>query len=527
MTRINLQGNNKWDAASVYDPELDRDQHSLNADAVKAVELSEVFKSVVEENFSGSGTEMTGTVTASYIAANKEITYYGGIYRCLEVDVMPGQEISLAAWAGWLGWFYVYYDQNGQFVSGQQSANAASTTIEADTVVPDGAVKLAVAGSTSSMPTATLVSGYKLITDATLSVPNMAADAKSVGDRLGAVFETDYVDYAVELTADSVINGSRVVQTGAGANYKVSGILPVVPGDKFKLSAAMNYGNYFYVFYDSGGTAFGGEKAEAGGTWSYLEEEEITVPEGAAGFRIGFYAGSAVYSFQKRSYVISQQMIEEAMKNWKGKKWAVIGDSLTAANNTASRKYHALIAEKSGITVLNYGRDGTGYANPGQAGSSFADRALQLQNVDCDVITIFGSFNDLGESVTIELGTEADTGTGTVGGCMNTALDNLYAAKPFVPVGIILPTPWWGLTPDGSTENRAKAVQYCELLRKVAERRSIPVLDLFHRSGFHPNESNYRTEYFANADGTHPNNKGHALIAPAILQFLETLMPMG
>ena len=329
-------------------------------------------------------------------------------------------------------------------------------------------------------------------------------------------------------TGDRVIRGSdRAIVSGAGEAYKVTDKIPVTQGDTFRFSGSLNYGNYFFVFYTQSETPFGGLKSNAGSAATVLTDCLVTVPAGASYVRFGFYASAAIhYSLYKKykgllASDLTDELKQDIFKEWNGKTWVVIGDSLTEANATASDKYHKIISEKTGITVLNYGRSGTGYGKTYGTSNNFANRALELENVDCDVITIFGSFNDL----TIELGTADDTGTDTLGGWMNTTFDNLYTAKPFVSVGVILPTPWQGKTPDGSTADRAKAVQYCEMLKTIAERRSIPVLDLFHRSNLHPNDSDFRDEFYSNADGVHPNDAGHAKIAPMIEQFLRRIIP--
>lgn len=343
------------------------------------------------------------------------------------------------------------------------------------------------------------------------------------------------VDIETELTGDSAMRGSdgRVV-AGVGAAYKVTDLIPVMAGDQIIFKGDLNYGNYFYRFYANEQTSgFGGEKADSSGTFTTYDNT-ITVPNGANYVRFGFYYNPGVHDYtlakKEKAFVagaltdplwseLDERYSREA--DWTGKRWVAIGDSLTENNATASEKYHYLIAQQTGITVLNYGKSGTGYGKTYSTSNNFANRVLELANVDCDIITIFGSFNDM----SIELGTADDTGTDTLGGWMNTTFNNLYATKPFVSVGVILPTPWWGRSPDGSTEERAKAVQYCEMLKTIAERRSIPVLDLFHRSNLHPNDSNFRDEFYSNADGVHPNNAGHAKFAPMILQFLKEIIP--
>lgn len=365
--------------------------------------------------------------------------------------------------------------------------------------------------------------------DATLTQSGKAADAKVTGDAIADLTEivtkgqeTSH-DVPVTLTNDYVINGNRELAGGVGSIYNVSDIVTVKKGEKYLLSAHMNWHNYFYVFYDADGTAFGGERCANNAAGTTITDKVIIIPDNAVGIRFGVIINANwSYSFKKVTpAVVADILSDNAAKIWKGKKWVAIGDSLTENNTTASEKYHYLIAQRTGITVLNYGKSGTGYGKTYGTSNNFANRVLELASADCDIITIFGSFNDL----SLDLGTADDTGTDTLGGWMNTTFDNLYSAKPFVSVGIILPTPWWGRTPDGTTENRAKAVQYCEMLRTIAERRGIPVLDLFHRSNLHPNEENFRTQFFANADGVHPNNAGHAKFAPMIERFLEEIIP--
>ena len=344
-------------------------------------------------------------------------------------------------------------------------------------------------------------------------------------------------DVETELTGDTVMRGSDgKISTGAGAAYKVTDFIPVTANDQFSFKGDLNYGNYFYRFYANEQVyGFGGEKAGDSGTFTTYDGT-ITVPSGANYVRFGFYYNPATnhdYTLSRKEKVFEAGALTESLwgeldekyykeADWTDKKWVVVGDSLTEVNNTASVKYYNIIANKTGIQVLNYGIGGTGYGNTGSGATNFAQRVLTLGDVDCDLITIFGSFNDMG----LELGTADDTGTDTLGGWMNTTFDNLYATKPFVSVGVILPTPWWGRSPDGSTEGRLKAVHYCDMLLEICRRRSIPVLDMFHNSNFHPNESNYREEFFANADGVHPNNAGHAKMAPMFFQFLKGLIEL-
>lgn len=255
--------------------------------------------------------------------------------------------------------------------------------------------------------------------------------------------------------------------------------------------------------------------------WSYLYR---TVPEGCvyAYFPIKLSAG-VDYS---NKYILGYMTPEnENATIFKGKTWLAMGDSLTERNMRSGKNYHDYVADATGITVINAGVSGTGYKNGLSSETNFASRILNYADTDVDIVTVFGSGNDIGAT----LGTETDTGTDTVGGLVNLFLDNLYSIKPFVKVGIISPCPWQNYTPD--VDNNYM-LQYAELLQKIAKRRGIPFLDLYYSSGLHPDKSDFRTEFYSDdgpggvgsIDGVHPNSKGHEILASHVLAFLKTLL---
>ena len=205
---------------------------------------------------------------------------------------------------------------------------------------------------------------------------------------------------------------------------------------------------------------------------------------------------------------------------WKDKKWVVFGDSLTAVNERTTKHYFDYVADETGINVVNMGDSGSGYKAEDDVSTAFYQRISNVPT-DADVITIFGSFNDL--STGADFGTATDTGTTTIGGCINTTLDNLFTAYPLAVVGIISPTPWVNANP---TDEPNRASQYCDLLKAICERRSIPYLDLFHCSLLRPWDSTFRQLAYSKdeGNGVHPDETGHKLIAPRFKGFLESLI---
>lgn len=205
-------------------------------------------------------------------------------------------------------------------------------------------------------------------------------------------------------------------------------------------------------------------------------------------------------------------------KMWTGKKWAAVGDSLTEVNQRTTKHYHDYIAEDTGITVINLGHSGAGYyARPSDY--TFRRRVNDVP-LDSDVVTIFGSGNDIGKE---SLGDVTDTEATTLCGCINITLDNLYARMPVVQLGIITPTPWINYAP--MTPGNAMEL-YCEAIIEICRRRSIPCLDLYHCSNLRPDDATFRQLAYSKDDGggVHPDETGHFLIASRFKSFLGTLL---
>ena len=202
-----------------------------------------------------------------------------------------------------------------------------------------------------------------------------------------------------------------------------------------------------------------------------------------------------------------------------GKKWTVIGDSLTEHNQRATKNYHDYIAEETGITVVNLGRSGRGYAKVSD-GMNFSGVYVNIPE-DTDVITIFGSGNDMSSG--LSLGTATDSSNTTICGCINLALDSIYSAFPLVPIGVITPTPWENAEPSDGTTGMSN---YCAKIVEICGLRGIPCLDLYHCSNLHPDDDDFKEIAYSKDEGSgvHPDENGHKFIAPRFRQFLFSLI---
>lgn len=212
-------------------------------------------------------------------------------------------------------------------------------------------------------------------------------------------------------------------------------------------------------------------------------------------------------------------------KPWADKKWCAFGDSLTDPTINATKKYHAIVAEKTGISVTVLGKGGTGYYKTKDDGTAYYQRMANCP-ADADVITIFGSVNDWNavKNGGVTIGNPSDAmPAGTYSGYVNECIDVAISKAPYAQIALVTPMDYHGL-PDDTLESIATA------LIAVAKYRKIKCLDLYHTSGFRVDDATYAqtytTDYSATADSYgHPSNVAHEkLIAPAVLELLKEMM---
>ena len=290
--------------------------------------------------------------------------------------------------------------------------------------------------------------------------------------------------------------------------YELNNIL------KLNISGSANWGKAFYTFLKDDSVIQVSDLAKNESDISILRDKIVDVPKNANKLYVAYISTSLIGK------------VEEAIKIYEIKpykkfinmKWACLGDSLTEMNEKTSKHYYDYVSENTGINVINLGVGGSGYMRKHESNDAFYQRVDTIP-LDCDVITIFGSGNDVGAN---PLGTIDDTGTDTICGCINTTIDNILNrflnAKKLPYLGIVTPTPW------KDYDDNFKA--YCNKIVEICEKRSIPCLNLFTCSNLHPNNAEFRSIAYAkdNGGGVHPSEEGHKVIAPRFESFLESLI---
>lgn len=215
----------------------------------------------------------------------------------------------------------------------------------------------------------------------------------------------------------------------------------------------------------------------------------------------------------------------------KGLKIAFLGDSITygvGVENSENIFVNRLKNDEGLKEVYNYGVSGTRIAKNHNASAEpqwdycFLDRVDEM-NCNPDVVVVFGGTNDFGHG---------DGGFGNVYskdeysfyGALRCLCDKLI--NKFASSRIVFITPLHRESEDETInelgikrEGNLKA--YVNAIKAVCEYYSVPVLDLYAKSGIQPRVQSIKERYCP--DGLHPNDAGHKILASMIAGFLKGL----
>lgn len=310
---------------------------------------------------------------------------------------------------------------------------------------------------------------------------------------------------------------NEYIECGTGLNLAYQGIdhtdyIDISSCDALNITGSSLYEASIIAFYDNAKN-FILSVPSLKNTSQNFKDHRVIVPTNAKYAIFSKHSGSAPTVKKEVAYNFKTL---RPLK-WIDYKWCVVGDSLTEVNTRTTKHYHDYIKEKTGIKVVNMGVSGSGYKSLENNQKAFYQRISSVP-ADSDVVTIFGSGNDLSQ----ELGTATDTGTATIGGCINATIDNLHKIMPTVQLGIITPTPWAGNMPS----DHGTMEKYVDLINEICRNRSIPCLDLYHCSNLRPDDTEFRKLAYSKDEGSgvHPDETGHKIIASRFEHFLDSLL---
>ena len=231
----------------------------------------------------------------------------------------------------------------------------------------------------------------------------------------------------------------------------------------------------------------------------------------------------------KNSVLINTRV---ATSKWCNKEVLIIGDSISDDSYGGYKKWQYYWQKRVNSKMDVNAFHATGFV----ADSTTSDKSKSLYNrlktlntsIDYKLIVLFMGTNDFGHNVPIGSVNEIDYTTfiPTVDYCLK------YIRKTWLNAKVVVLLPLQRMNVGVNLENKY-LLDYNNELKRIAQKYSIPTLDLYNKGNFYPylqEFSNKWTFYAPNGqgghayDGLHPNEEfGRDYLGITIEQFLENI----
>ena len=340
--------------------------------------------------------------------------------------------------------------------------------------------------------------------------------AASLKEDLGKLLkEIDIFDYDVFEKLQLSDEGKEVDVSASykPERYKITSYIDVSDCDMIIVSAYASFAGYgVYCFYDSEKKFIknGSLVTTIANPETDITNKIVIVPKNAKFVRV-----SDFYSKERRKLFVGKynaNKAERTVVKTKDKLWLLLGDSLTDNDNDlAYQRYYTIVASPY-CTFDNRAVSGSGYIqNNGNSENNIMSKVNALSgNEGYDIISVFAGINDSGNNFGGHgLGVLGDTSTDTMYGAIYNVFNGLQTKFPTSFIFAITPTvTQYRHSVDNEIDQIAGAV------KNVCRWLKVPVADVNANCPLKPWIDGNASEYYV--DQTHPNDKGHKLIAKSI-----------
>lgn len=423
-------------------------------------------------------TNTSGTVTSS------------NSHKCTDlIPIKYFNKLSYTNYEGLTAYAVAFYNENEELMTADSilgDSNIHVTAID----IPLGAKYVRLSNYTShDTPNAVL-----------LKTNSLGFNFEYLKDDL-SVYDTikgDVLELNATLDDNSYIdaNGYPVYN----ANTKRSDFINVKGFDKIKYKLYIASQNYTVAFYDKYKAFLGEDSIHGTGN---TDEDVIDIPSNAYYVIFSNYKNNtSPYAILYKTNSLISKIAHNSILN--GKNVGFLGDSITNGYK-ANLPFRTIIANNTGCIQHNYGINGSTLST---SGSNPACERYADMDDDLDYICVLIGIND-----STQMGTEDSTDTSTFYGALNTLITGLI------------------------TKYTTKKIMFCTLLQKrninVANKNNairsrcayynIPCYDLHVNSQLNANIDIVNQTMYAEEDGLHPNDLGHAMLANKIQKALESI----
>lgn len=201
-----------------------------------------------------------------------------------------------------------------------------------------------------------------------------------------------------------------------------------------------------------------------------------------------------------------------------------LGDSITEGAGASSMDncFVSQTGKLLNAKANNYGISGTriarqkGVTQPHIFDMHFPSR-MDFLDRNADVIVVMGGTNDFGHG-NADFGEMSDYTTDTFCGAFNVLTNGLM--RTYGRKKLLFVLPLHRFTEDDKNPVTGKILKdYVDAEREILKNKGIKYLDLFCDEQLPKPEKAGQSEFFA--DGLHPNDKGHRLLAEKVADFIR------
>ncbi|WP_159467958.1 GDSL-type esterase/lipase family protein [Dyadobacter sp. 3J3] len=463
-----------------------------------------------------------------------------------KITVTPSTVYTLSGAIGGAPFIKIRYEQSdGTFISVYNANSANFTNLPATFTTPAGCTKVIInvkANSTSDYNTIQIELGSVATSyvsfGSKLDASNIDLSSYYTKNQTDAVFVKPNVPSKNLIDKSKIIEAQAVNNTGAIVNqsgYAITEKITVLPLTSYTLSGTVQNPQYVKIRYeDAGGALLGVYNAnsanfstlpatfttpslcvkviinvKAAGTSNY-DTVQLELGTVATGYTAGINKINPDY-LDLSALNLSGYVSKASYLIWQGKKWAFLGDSITAQGYYIPyvQAVHGFTWEKDGIGGSCIAQGKEDIENDGVHRTAFVDRIAGITAMAADGIFIFGGTNDWYYNVPI--GVVTDTVKTTFYGALKYLLATLQSQN--VGKTIVICTP---LQRGNSRANYTAQKAYADAIKEVSGMYSVPLLDLFNSSGI-----TYENIGQFTSDNVHPSS---AVGAPYIARKMNSFL---